>query len=144
MSEDSGMAWPDEDQGSPYIPDTSYDPYGQDLGPNRDNFIVYTVEKIFDRQKDKISEMVDLLGLTSDQAISVLRFFKWDADKLQQNWFDREAELRKKTGIAFDKALPAKFTYMNASLAAHNKGWCQVCYSNFSTTNCEMHLDCGH
>jgi hypothetical protein len=61
-----------------------------------------------------------VFGFNSDQAISVLRYFKWDLDKLQNTWFDREKELRKKIGIDYDQTIPKKFSFVNASLRAHN------------------------
>jgi len=51
---------------------------------------------------EKVNEVKELLGLNSDQAIAVLRYYKWDLDKLQNQWFEMEKDLRKKIGIEFD------------------------------------------
>lgn len=51
---------------------------------------MYTVEKIHERQMQKVDEIKDLLGVNPDKAILILRHFKWDIDKLQNNWFEKE------------------------------------------------------
>jgi hypothetical protein len=39
---------------------------------------------------DKVNEVSDLLGLSEDDAIAVLKHFKWNMDKLQNEWFPKE------------------------------------------------------
>ena len=53
-----------------------------------------TVEKIQQRQMIKVEEIKDLLGCNSDAAILILRYFKWDVDKLQNNWFEKMDKLK--------------------------------------------------
>ena len=43
---------------------------------------MYTIETIEKRINEKVSELKDLLGMTPDQAIAVLRHFKWNMDKI--------------------------------------------------------------
>lgn len=81
---------------------------------------MYTVEKIHERQMQKVEEIKDLLGLNADKAILVLRHFKWDLDKLQNNWFEKEKHLKLEIGLEFDQSIPKKFSYVNASLSANN------------------------
>jgi len=56
--------------------------------------VVCTVDSIVERMNEKIEEVSDLLGLSEDQAILVLRHFKWNMDKLQNQWFSQERQLR--------------------------------------------------
>lgn len=64
--------------------------------------------------------MKELLGLDADYAMAVLRHFKWNMDKIQNDWFEREEKLRKDIGIEFDKNLLKVFPHMHASLPTHN------------------------
>ena len=89
---------------------------------------MYTVEQIQERQMVKVNEIMDVFGFTIDQSISVLRYYKWNMDKLQNTWFDRQAELRKTIGIEFDQTIPRRYPYVNASLRANNRGMCQICW----------------
>lgn len=93
---------------------------------------MYTVEKIHERQLQKVDEIKDLLGINPDKAILILRYFKWDTDKLQNNWFDKEKQLKLQIGIEFDQSIPKRFAYVNASLHANNQGCCNICYSYFN------------
>ena len=51
---------------------------------------------------EKVDEIKDLLGCKSDDAILILRYFKWDVDKLQNNWFEKEDKLKLQIGTVFD------------------------------------------
>ena len=50
----------------------------------------------------KVVEIRELLGVNSDKAILILRYFKWDNDKLINNWFEKEKQLKLQIGIEFD------------------------------------------
>jgi hypothetical protein len=56
---------------------------------------------------------MDMLGLTEDESISVLRYFKWNFDKLQNQWFEKEASLRPLIGLNFDKTIPLSNNSVN-------------------------------
>lgn len=45
------------------------------------------------------------LVLSDDEAICVMRHFKWDAERMSYSWFDDQDNLRKKLGLEFDKSL---------------------------------------
>jgi hypothetical protein len=68
----------------------------------------------------KVEAITDLLGIPSDKAILILRYFKWDVDKMQNNWFEKEEKLKLQIGLEFDKTIPKKAGYVNASLKANN------------------------
>lgn len=73
---------------------------------------------------EKVNEVRELLGLTADQAILVLRYYKWNFDKLQNEWFENERKLKKKIGLEFDPEVARQFPYVNASLKNVNQGYC--------------------
>jgi ariadne-1 len=77
---------------------------------------VYTIEHIEKRINEKVAELKDVLGMTPDQAIAVLRHFKWNLDKIQNEWFEKENILRKQIGIDYDSTLVKKFPHINSSL----------------------------
>ena len=64
---------------------------------------MYTVESIAGRIMEIVQEVKELLGLTVDEAIAVLRFFKWNMDRLQNEWFEKEKNIRQIIGLEFDK-----------------------------------------
>ena len=99
-----------------------------------------------------IKRTIDQYGLvmTDDEAICVLRAFKWDAERMVESWYDNESKLKKKLGIEFDKTLNKDKT-ISASLAENNGGCCIVCYGSFDEaikTNDKdgqsLSLSCGH
>ena len=94
---------------------------------------------------EKVEEIKDLLQCNSDKAIQILKYFKWDNDKLINNWFDQEHKLKHKIGIDFDTKLPISFPYINGTLRANNQGFCSICYSKFDHgINKVDSLACGH
>ena len=104
-----------------------------------------TVEKIHQRQMEKVEEIKDLLGCKSDDAILILRYFKWDVDKLQNNWFEKMDKLKLQIGLEFDTGIPKKAAYVSASLKSLNQGMCQICYSDFDKgTRKADSMSCGH
>ena len=104
-----------------------------------------TVEKIHQRQMEKVEEIKDLLGCKSDDAILILRYFKWDVDKLQNNWFEKMDKLKLQIGLEFDTGIPKKAAYVSASLKSLNQGMCQICYSDFDQgTRKADSMSCGH
>ena len=66
---------------------------------------MYTIEHIEKRINEKVSEIKDVLGMNADQAIAVLRHFKWNMDKIQNEWFNNDNKLRKMIGIDYDQTL---------------------------------------
>ena len=69
---------------------------------------------------EKVDEIKDLLQCNSDKAIQILKFFKWDNDKLMTNWFDQESKLKYKIGVEFDPSVGKNFPYVNGTLRANN------------------------
>lgn len=49
-----------------------------------------------------------------------MRYFKWNIDKLQNDWFGNEKQLSKKIGLEFDPELSKKYNFINASLPSQN------------------------
>ena len=56
------------------------------------------------------------MSLSEDDAISVLRHYKWNMDKVQNDWFGKEKKLRLDIGLDFDRNIASKNALVNASL----------------------------
>lgn len=82
------------------------------------------MEEIEKRQQEKVSEVQELLNCSYDAGLAIMRYFKWNWDKFNNQWFTSEKQLRKKIGIELDPDLPKKYPYMNESLKTKNQGYC--------------------
>ena len=49
-----------------------------------------TFEDVESQIPSKLEETMDFLAITSDEAITALRYFHWDSEKLKDKWFDSE------------------------------------------------------
>jgi ariadne-1 len=78
-----------------------------------------------------IQNCVDLFQISTDEADILLIHFSWDYDKLQSQWFTKEAKLRAECGIP---AVPAK-TKIDAQ--------CPVCFDDIDEHN-SAYLKCNH
>jgi histidyl-tRNA synthetase len=63
---------------------------------NAKNYKIHSSDSIEERQKKLIDEAKELLGISEDDAITSLKHFDWNCEKLQEEWFDNEAKTRKK------------------------------------------------
>ena len=52
-----------------------------------------------------MAELQELLGCSVDEGLVVLRHFKWNIDRFQNEWFGNEESIRKKIGLTFDPKL---------------------------------------
>lgn len=88
------------------------------------------------------------MGLSSDEAVATLRYYKWNMDKLQNEWFENERKLRTKIGIDFNNELLKSKPEVKASLAGENGGYCMICYTQFNTDkdseSFALGLTCSH
>ncbi len=86
-----------------------------------------------------------MFGFTDDEAILVLRRYKWNTDKLQSEWFDKEKGLRIQCGMTVDLGNAKKNPNSEYSKAKLNGGYCLICYGQFgSGTSKKIGLKCGH
>ncbi len=113
---------------------------------DKNGFIVQKLENIEKVQWNLVNDARETLGVNDDQAITLLRYFKWNLEKLQESWFaDDQQKLMKKIGLVFDPIITKSYPYVNSTLKANNQGYCQICYSKFNTTDAKPDaLQCGH
>ena len=92
--------------------------------------------------------------MSEDEAIVIMRHFHWNFEKMQNEWFEKEAYFRKHLGLEVDKEAlkklsPADQAAVESSLPKNNGGMCVICYESFSNATNDpnavpMALDCGH
>ena len=82
-----------------------------------------------------------------DDVISIMRYFRWNKEKMETDWFDNIDTLELKIGLIFDQSLPIKNPEINNSTKEQNKNVCGVCFYEFEDEDPSMNpvsLACGH
>lgn len=59
------------------------------------DFVAHSSDQIEERQQRIIEEAIELLGVGEDDAITALKHYNWNPEKLNEVWFDNEEETRK-------------------------------------------------
>ena len=101
-----------------------------------ESFHVWTTNDIESRQNKIIEETTELLGLPPDDAIIVLRYYKWNQDKLNEHWFDKMKDIKKKSGLAAEEGL--------VSFDMVKSDFCYICYSPIKSKQEGDSLRCNH
>lgn len=60
-----------------------------------------------------IKRVMELLENSQDQAITLLRHFNWNVQKLEEQWFSLGDQKLKDFGLEYDEALVKKFPDVN-------------------------------
>lgn len=84
------------------------------------DFAIWSADEIEGRQKKIIEEVSDLFGLSEDEAITALKHFNWNPERLQEQWLDNEAKTRSLCGLT-----PIKFL---VSRNMDKQDMCYICY----------------
>jgi ariadne-1 len=99
------------------------------------DYVCHSSDEIEERQKKIIEEAIELLGLSEDDAISCLKHYTWNPEKLQEQWFDNEAKAREQCGLTEKKFL--------VSRDMDKQDLCYICYSKLDIETSDA-LKCGH
>lgn len=91
-------------------------------------------DAVLNKQEAVISEVRDLLGVSSGVAGSLLRHFKWNFTKLQESWFEDEAAVRNMVGVS---APCSQAPVGNGSFC------CPICFEDVQFSE-GISLACGH
>ena len=92
--------------------------------------------------EEGISELEDLFGLDLDYLIIIARHYKWNQDKMQA-WFTEKDKLKYQLGIRFDRTIAKKHPETKNSLPEVHGGYCPICYEEMNDQN-SFALACGH
>lgn len=102
---------------------------------NTKDYVVWSSDQIEERQKKIIEEAVDLLSLSEDDAITALRHYNWNPERLQEEWFNNEEKTRETCGLTPKKHL--------VSRNMDKQDLCYICYGKLKKGDCDA-LKCGH
>jgi ariadne-1 len=67
-------------------------------------YAVLKRDDLIARQQKTIAEVTSVLGLNDDEAARVLRRFKWDANRVNEEWFSDVEAVRRAVGLLEEPA----------------------------------------
>ena len=108
----------------------------------QEQYVVCDIEDIKRNQNQRVAECVELFSVTEEEAVILLREYKWNNDRLQGDWFENQNKIRYKCGLAMDPEYRKSKPQMETSLAEKNQGMCAICYTPFD--GAKDQLSCGH
>ena len=117
----------------------TYEENFQDL-TNEKNFQIVHLNEISNLRENLISKCCESTALTRDEAILVLIQYKWNIDRIDDDWFNDVDENRQKFGIDLDKPSKLKLLKLNVN---NYSNICLVCESNLEESD-NFSLKCGH
>lgn len=94
-----------------------------------------------------IQQVKDLLENTDDEAITLLRHFNWNFQKLEEQWFTMDDNKLRTVGLEYDEKLVEKYPDINATRKENNDNMCPVMYMEFEKGDPDYDSDqlvCGH
>ncbi len=59
------------------------------------DFKVHTTEQIIKKQQKLIENIIELLGIDEDDAITSLKHFEWNSERLEEKWFEDTEKTKK-------------------------------------------------
>ena len=60
------------------------------------------IKDIERNQNERVKSAMELFSVSDDQAVILLREYKWNQDRLEADWFDNDKKVRQKCGIDVD------------------------------------------
>ncbi|KAJ3681135.1 hypothetical protein LUZ60_015624 [Juncus effusus] len=98
-----------------------------------ERFTVLKEEDISQRQEEATAEVSNILSISKEHALILLRHFKWDASEVNDEWFANEESVRKSVGLLE--------TPVEVRRARKMK--CGICFEELPSSKvCDA--ECGH
>ena len=97
-------------------------------------------EQVLERQREALRGVMQVLQVTEDDATRLLRAFKWNVNRVNDEWFGDEEGIREKVGLESSSSAPDEATRMVDDGAEVT---CSVCYDEFPASK-HTHVGCGH
>lgn len=98
------------------------------------NYNILTEKDVSEKLKEMLQDCQDLFKITKDESLTVLMHYKWNWQKLQEDWFVKANEIKIKAGIMVDPKIPQ---------IASDPNECPVCYESLNASNSDR-LGCNH
>jgi hypothetical protein len=97
---------------------------------SKSSILVLKLEDIKPNVEGKVREYGDLFGLDADRMYLVAKYYRWNQERMQSEWFENESTLKYALGLYPDPAV-AKDKSTSVSLAKNLKdGLCLICYED--------------
>ena len=100
------------------------------------------IKDIERNQNERVRAAMELFNVSDDEAVILLREYKWNQDRLEADWFDNDKKVRIKCGTDVDPQILKRDPKVDNSKATRNKGLCNICFSPFEGKKDCLH--CGH
>ena len=94
-----------------------------------------------------VKQVRELLANEEDEAITLLRHYNWNVQKLQDEWLFQDENKYERMGLKYDEKLIEKYPDINASRKENNSNMCSVMYMEFEKGDPDYDSDelcCGH
>ncbi|KAK9905069.1 hypothetical protein WJX75_009180 [Coccomyxa subellipsoidea] len=88
-------------------------------------YVVYNEERLRARQHDAVKAVAGVLSISEGDVVRVLRQFKWDANRVNEEWFADEESVRRRVGLS--EEVPEAST--------SGKATCRICFDEFDVKN---------
>ena len=69
-------------------------------------------EQVLERQREAVRGVTQVLQVTQDDATRLLRSFKWNVNRVNDEWFGDEEGIREKVGLESSSSAPDEATRM--------------------------------
>eukprot|EP00775_Hariotina_reticulata_P011699 gene11699-11843_t len=122
------------------------DDYGfetSDVGASKKTkYLVLTKTEIQKRQKEAVESVISILGISDDDASRLLRKYKWDANRVNEEWFADMEGVKAAVGMideqpdppgTLDKCMICFEVFSRSEMrsAACKHGFCTDCWSGY-------------
>ena len=106
----------------------------------REEYRCLDAEQVLERQREAVRGVTQVLQVTQDDATQLLRSFKWNVNRVNDEWFGDEEGVREKIGLESSSSAPDEASRMVDDGAEVT---CSVCYDEFPASR-HTHVGCGH
>lgn len=111
--------------------DSSSEDYAFDTGAEVETtarkhpYVILTKADIERKRAEAIQNVIGILDISEDEASKVLRKYKWDANRVNEEWFSDMDAVRKAVGLMREEKRSAPAT------SGRDKKTCQICFDTF-------------
>ncbi|OZJ02984.1 hypothetical protein BZG36_03128, partial [Bifiguratus adelaidae] len=102
-------------------------------------YSIHSVQDMTQSQDKEVAQVSGILGLAPQHTATLLRYFRWNKEKLLERYMDAPAQVMKAAGVVTDEATSPKF--LPASVFPHFQ--CDICCDDDHDLQ-TLTLDCGH
>jgi len=139
-TEDNDMDYDTDDEGY-YVTDEDDDAfYISNVTRSENEYKVIDAESLVNEQQEKIFSVAETLGISVEEAGTLLRYFSWDREKLYNEYFENSQELCKKAGVIIHKTPYLIESDENNKIEMRE---CDSCYEEVKSSEM-LSLPCKH